>query len=142
MIHVGSETVAAGRTGDKPATALANTLARVGFRVGRLKTGTPPRIARDSIALAAMPEERGDSAPRAFSYLNRRSAVDASDQARPRPPLLPPPRHARCHAGPLCGGACALCLAPACRRGRMARGVPAGEAACCCGPPRAPPRPA
>jgi len=80
VIHVGTETIAAGRAGDKPATALADTLYRVGFQVGRLKTGTPPRIATDSIDFSALPVQYGDEPPKAFSYMNDKPAIAHGEQ--------------------------------------------------------------
>jgi tRNA uridine 5-carboxymethylaminomethyl modification enzyme len=75
LIHVGSETRPAGRHGEPPATALADSIRVAGFQMGRLKTGTPPRLNRRSIdfdlatARGQFTEERGDEAPSAFSFL-------------------------------------------------------------------------
>ena len=68
-IHVGERSAAAGRVGEAPATALADTVARLGFRVGRLKTGTPPRLDGTTIDRAALAVQHGDSPPRPFSWL-------------------------------------------------------------------------
>lgn len=74
-IHIGDENFPAGRMGEKkdvepPALKLSETLAKENFALGRLKTGTPPRIRRDSINYTALEEQKGDSTPRPFSYLN------------------------------------------------------------------------
>ena len=72
LIHIGDETFAAGRVGDAPAIGLARTLRRAGFAMGRLKTGTPPRLARDSIDWASLQVQPGDDPPVPFSYLTER----------------------------------------------------------------------
>ena len=72
LIHIGEETFAAGRVGDAPAIGLARTLRRAGFAMGRLKTGTPPRLARDSIDWAGLQVQPGDDPPVPFSYLTER----------------------------------------------------------------------
>jgi tRNA uridine 5-carboxymethylaminomethyl modification enzyme len=69
VIHLGPERVPAGRVGEGPALGLAQTLARVGFRLGRLKTGTPPRLDGSTIDFDSLPEQPGDCPPVAFSYL-------------------------------------------------------------------------
>jgi tRNA uridine 5-carboxymethylaminomethyl modification enzyme len=71
MIHVGRVLTPAGRVGDAPSTALADTFARVGFKMGRLKTGTPPRIKGSSIDTSQMEVQHGDDIPKAFSFLNK-----------------------------------------------------------------------
>jgi tRNA uridine 5-carboxymethylaminomethyl modification enzyme len=57
-----------GRFGEPPAVGLSGTLRRLGFPVGRLKTGTPPRIDRASVDFAAMDEQRPSAVPLTFAY--------------------------------------------------------------------------
>ncbi len=68
-IHVGDQTHSGGRAGDPPSIALATRLRELPFRVGRLKTGTPPRIDSRSLNYALMGEQPGDSPCPVFSYL-------------------------------------------------------------------------
>ena len=64
----GEESVPAGRLGEAPALALADTLRRLGFTTGRLKTGTPPRVAAGSVDYAAMRVQPPGPTPLVFSY--------------------------------------------------------------------------
>jgi tRNA uridine 5-carboxymethylaminomethyl modification enzyme len=66
----GDEVRAEGRFGEAPALGLSDALARLGFPLGRLKTGTPPRIDRTSVDLGAMSEQRPSAVPLAFSYMS------------------------------------------------------------------------
>lgn len=66
-LHIGETTFAGGRAGDKPSVGLSANLEAFGFRLGRLKTGTPPRIHRRSIDFSQLEEQRGDSGVR-FSF--------------------------------------------------------------------------
>ena len=76
LIHIGSEQHPAGRIGEPPSTALADSLESLGFERGRLKTGTPPRLARESIdwsrqvAEGRFAVEHGDVPPVPFSFLS------------------------------------------------------------------------
>ena len=72
MTHVGSESRSAGRWGDGPSVALAQRLEALGLRMGRLKTGTPPRLARHSIDWDSLAEDPGDAKPEVFSRLTTR----------------------------------------------------------------------
>ena len=66
-IHIGNRSYPAGRMGDPPAMALAQSLKRIGFRMRRLKTGTPPRLDRRTIDYSRFEEQTGDSVPTFFS---------------------------------------------------------------------------
>jgi tRNA uridine 5-carboxymethylaminomethyl modification enzyme len=72
LIHVGTEQRPAGRAGEPPSCELAESLKSFGFRWGRLKTGTPPRLDRRSIDFSAFPAELGDRPPVPFSFLTDR----------------------------------------------------------------------
>ncbi|MEX2642184.1 MAG: tRNA uridine-5-carboxymethylaminomethyl(34) synthesis enzyme MnmG [Acetobacterales bacterium] len=75
LIHIGDRKVPAGRAGEAPETGLARTLDRQGFRLGRLKTGTPPRLDGRTIEWSRLEEQAGDDPPEPFSYLTARIDV-------------------------------------------------------------------
>jgi len=68
VIHIGQMNHSGGRAGDPPSNELAKRLRDLPFRVGRLKTGTPPRIDRASIDFSVMQEQPGDDPVPVFSY--------------------------------------------------------------------------
>ena len=68
-IHIGLENSAGGRAGDPPSIALARRLRELPFNVGRLKTGTPPRIDARSVDFSVMVEQAGDTPTPVMSYL-------------------------------------------------------------------------
>jgi len=68
LIHIGETRIPAGRAGEFAATGLAACLKDLGFRMGRLKTGTPPRLAAGTIDFAGMDVLEGDPHPRPFSW--------------------------------------------------------------------------
>ncbi|KAK8035202.1 glucose-inhibited division protein A subfamily [Apiospora rasikravindrae] len=74
-IHIGLESFPAGRMGEKATFGLSKSLKDAGFQLGRLKTGTPPRIAKGSINFKVLEEQRGDDPPHPFSYLNDKVSV-------------------------------------------------------------------
>jgi len=79
LMHTGQSKTEGGRIGEPAAKGLSACLARLGLELGRLKTGTPPRLHRDSIDYSAFTEQPGDLDPAPFSYLNEYRAW--------RPPL-------------------------------------------------------
>ena len=76
MIHIGHERWPAGRAGEKPSVALARTFALLGLPMGRMKTGTPPRIARVSIDWDGLPRDDGDVEPEPFSTMTERIVTE------------------------------------------------------------------
>jgi tRNA uridine 5-carboxymethylaminomethyl modification enzyme len=76
VIHRGEATVPAGRVGEAPSLGLSRTLDRFGFRLGRLKTGTPPRLDGRTIDTAGLEVQEGDAPPNPFSTLTERITQD------------------------------------------------------------------
>jgi tRNA uridine 5-carboxymethylaminomethyl modification enzyme len=74
LIHIGERQVPAGRVGEAPSLGLSGTLERAGFALGRLKTGTPPRLDGTTIDWAALEMQQGDDPPEPFSMLTERIA--------------------------------------------------------------------
>lgn len=75
IIHIGTQQIPAGRVGEKPSIGLSNTLKRLDFMTGRLKTGTPARIDGNTIKWEILEEQPGDDVPVPFSYLNDKITV-------------------------------------------------------------------
>jgi tRNA uridine 5-carboxymethylaminomethyl modification enzyme len=70
VIHMGDKTIAAGRVGEPPSVSLANDLRSFDLSMGRLKTGTPPRLDRSTINWDALEKQIGDESPEMFSEYN------------------------------------------------------------------------
>jgi tRNA uridine 5-carboxymethylaminomethyl modification enzyme len=74
LVHVGLKNYHAGRAGDFAAMGLSEDLARLGFRIGRLKTGTCPRLDGRTVDYSALELQPGDDPPPAFSFRTKRIA--------------------------------------------------------------------
>ncbi len=72
LIHIGLKNYPGGRAGELPSVGLSDNLKELGFTLGRLKTGTPPRLDARSIDFSVMSEQTGDEPPVPFSYLTDR----------------------------------------------------------------------
>ncbi|KAG7795702.1 hypothetical protein KL944_005339 [Ogataea haglerorum] len=75
-IHLGLDTWPAGRIGEDPSYGLSKTFREVGFRLGRLKTGTPPRISAKTVDYSKVAQEPGDSPPEPMSFLNENPEIE------------------------------------------------------------------
>lgn len=71
LIHIGEKRFSAGRSGELPSIKLAENLRHLGFRIARLKTGTPPRLDSRTIDFNQFEEQRGDERPVPFSFTTR-----------------------------------------------------------------------
>lgn len=80
VINIGPVTYAAGRLNDKPTVKLAQTIERLQFKLGRLKTGTPPRIDPKTINFSKCIVHLPDNPPEPFSFLNEKVWIDSKDQ--------------------------------------------------------------
>ena len=74
-IHIGLDVFPSGRMGEAATLGLSRSLKQAGFQLGRLKTGTPPRLDRKTIDFSALEPQPGDEPPVPFSYLNNAVAV-------------------------------------------------------------------
>ncbi|MCA0387247.1 MAG: tRNA uridine-5-carboxymethylaminomethyl(34) synthesis enzyme MnmG [Bacteroidetes bacterium] len=73
LMHTGLQATPGGRFGEKPATGITESLIKAGFETGRLKTGTPPRLHKDSIDWSVLEEQPGDESPQPFSHRTDKS---------------------------------------------------------------------
>jgi len=73
LIHIGDERTPAGRYDEKPSTGLSEQLEKYDFKVGRLKTGTPPRLDSRTINYENLEEQFADDAPYFFSFLTKKN---------------------------------------------------------------------
>lgn len=78
LMHTGTRQTEGGRVGEPSARGLSSALARLGLKLGRFKTGTPPRVHRDSVDFSVCKPERGDDPPVPFSF---RTTALLRDQA-------------------------------------------------------------
>jgi tRNA uridine 5-carboxymethylaminomethyl modification enzyme len=72
LIHIGETNFSGGRMGEQPCQTLSDSLRALGFLLGRFKTGTPPRLKRDSLDFDRMQRQEGDVSPRPLSYATPR----------------------------------------------------------------------
>jgi tRNA uridine 5-carboxymethylaminomethyl modification enzyme len=73
LIHIGEKTIPAGRHGDKPSIGLAKSLYKTGFDIGRLKTGTPARLRKETIDYSKLELQDADEEHSYFSFLTRQT---------------------------------------------------------------------
>ena len=72
LIHIGNEKTPAGRFNEKPSTGLSEQLEKYNFKIGRLKTGTPPRLDANTINFEKLEEQHADEDPYFFSFLTKK----------------------------------------------------------------------
>ena len=80
VMHTGEDRSAGGRAGEASSESMAEDVRRLGLELGRLKTGTPPRLSREGIRFAELEEQRGDEEPQPFSFATPREGFPALEQ--------------------------------------------------------------
>ena len=75
-INIGLEVFSSGRMGDEAVSGLSQTLDKLDFKLGRLKTGTPPRLAKSTINCSTLKEYGGDEPPVPFSFMNEKTWLE------------------------------------------------------------------
>ena len=73
LIHLGDKTIPAGRHGDSPSIGLADSLYKTGFNIGRLKTGTPARLDKNTIDFSKLEKQEADDEHSYFSFLTTKT---------------------------------------------------------------------
>ena len=76
IIHIGDEKISAGRIGDKSSVILSKKIRQLGLPIGRLKTGTPPRLKKNSINWKKIEMQSADATPIPFSYMNSKINIE------------------------------------------------------------------
>jgi tRNA uridine 5-carboxymethylaminomethyl modification enzyme len=76
LIHIGEKSFGGGRSGEKASYGITEQLKTLGFKSGRLKTGTPPRVDGRSLDYTKMEEQKGDENPGKFSFSNETKALE------------------------------------------------------------------
>ncbi len=84
LMHTGESQTPGGRIGEAAAQGISANLAQLGFELGRLKTGTPPRLAAESIDCTGLDEQPGDDPPLPFSELTERAACGLAPKHFPQ----------------------------------------------------------
>jgi tRNA uridine 5-carboxymethylaminomethyl modification enzyme len=96
LMHTGEQKTEGGRVGESAAKGLSNSLAKFGLELGRLKTGTPPRLHRDSSDFSRFALQPGDDEPMPFSYLNE---YPTPETRNPKPGWSPRLQQIHCWLG-------------------------------------------
>ncbi len=99
LMHTGSTQTPGGRVGEAPAEGISAALTKLGFELGRLKTGTPPRLAAESIDFDVLELQPGDDQPIPFSEMTRTDAVSRGLPGRATHDCLNPDSNPDAHAG-------------------------------------------
>lgn len=72
LMHTGLRKTVGGRFGEESSVGITDSLVKLGFKTGRLKTGTPPRLSKDSIDFSILNEQKGDESPQPFSLRTKK----------------------------------------------------------------------
>jgi tRNA uridine 5-carboxymethylaminomethyl modification enzyme len=108
LMHTGDAKTEGGRAGESPAVGISATLAALGFELGRLKTGTPPRLQRSTIDWDNLESQHGDDPPTPFSNRTDRARFPAIEQVDCRITSTTPTIHeliqANLHRAPMYSG--------------------------------------
>ncbi|MFT7667465.1 MAG: tRNA uridine 5-carboxymethylaminomethyl modification enzyme [Planctomycetota bacterium] len=109
IMHIGTKQIEGGRVGERSASALAEDIKQLDLQIGRLKTGTPPRLVRDSIDWDGLEEQFGDERPRPFSWSTDRARFPLLKQEPCHITYTQPATHeiirASLHLAPMYSGA-------------------------------------